>query len=466
MTNIKNIAIVGAGPSGISTYLQLVKELHNDLTSITIFDPLGIAKSFSFNTDLASSLNNTSIGVSSLYADDKLDYFKWLQDKKSDLNVSSSDFISRYYFKEYCQDRFWQSKEYANAFGCSTFVENSEVKKIDFKNDRMIVTSRNDINFFFDAVILATGVTTTTPSGLDNSCTNLITDPYPESQFLNRVNNKSKVLILGSKLSAIDVSVAIYNKYPDAQMTMISRSGELPSVRSSLLIKNAVPQDYNILSRLSTSSCTGRVNAEYKLEQDITCCKSSLNHWEDIVGQFIEEFNEQIPTMTPDRQQLLISKYQYFIKHYVSSFPLSNAEIILKAIKSGNLIILRKDISDYVVMKDNKIFGREKYGIKNFDIVINASGISHKPIDDTLIQSLSKFSVTKNKQGGLKISPDSMRVLSENDSVPLYVIGGPAAGEVPITNYVRSSVIQAKKIVSDIVHISRTSKKGLLSYYA
>ena len=466
MINIKNIAIIGAGPSGISTYLQLVKELHNDLTSITIFDPIGIAESFSFNTDLASSLNNTSVGVSSLYADDKLDYFKWLQDKKSDLNVSSSDFISRYYFKEYCQDRFWQSKEYANAFGCSTFVENSEVHKLAFKNGRMIVTSHNDIDFFFDAVILATGVTTTTPSGLDTSCTNLITNPYPESQFLHRVNNESKVLILGSKLSAIDVSVAIHNKYPDAQMTMVSRSGELPSVRSSLLIKNVAPQGYNILSRLSASSCVDKVNAEDKLEQDIAGCKSSINHWEDIVGQFIEEFNEQIPTMTPERQLQLISKYQYFIKHYVSSFPLSNAEIVLKAIKSGNLTILKKDISDYVVVKDKHIFGRDSGGVKDFDVVINTSGISHKPIDDTLIHSLSKLSITKNEAGGLKVSSGSMRVLSENDSVPLYVIGGPAAGEVPITNYVRSSVTQAKKIVSDIIRFSRSSKKGLLSYYA
>ncbi|UIP30699.1 FAD/NAD(P)-binding protein [Photobacterium sp. TLY01] len=466
MTNIKNIAIIGAGPSGISAYLQLVKELHNDLTSITIFDPIGIAESFSFNTDLASSLNNTSVGVSSLYSDDKLDYFKWLQDKKSDLNVSSSDFISRYYFKEYCQDRFWQSKDYADAFGCSTFVENSEVHKLAFKNGRMIVTSQNDIDFFFNAVILATGVTTTTPGGLDNSCTNLITNPYPESLFLQRVNNDSKVLILGSKLSAIDVSVAIHNKYPNAQMTMVSRSGELPSVRSSLLIKSTVPQDYNSLSRLSASSCADKINAEYKLEQDIACCKSSLNHWEDIVGQFIEEFNEQIPTMTPDRQLRLMSKYQYFIKHYVSSFPLANAEIVLQAIKSGNLTILKKDISDYIVVKDKHIFGKERDRLKNFDVVINASGISHKPIDDTLIHSLSQLSVTKNKAGGLKVSSSSMRVLSENDSVPLYVIGGPAAGEVPITNYVRSSVTQAKKIVSDIVRLTRCSKKGLLSYYA
>ncbi|WP_000161568.1 FAD/NAD(P)-binding protein [Vibrio mimicus] len=67
MTKINNIAIIGAGPSGLSAYLQLVKEQHTELSSITLFDPQGVGKSFSFHTDLASSLTNTSVDVTSLY---------------------------------------------------------------------------------------------------------------------------------------------------------------------------------------------------------------------------------------------------------------------------------------------------------------------------------------------------------------------------------------------------------------
>ncbi|WP_032467572.1 hypothetical protein [Vibrio mimicus] len=59
-----------------------------------------------------------------------------------------------------------------------------------------------------------------------------------------------------------------------------------------------------------------------------------------------------------------------------------------------------------------------------------------------------------------------MKVRSDNNVVPLYVIGGPATGEVPIINYVRSSVIQAEKIVSHIAMSDRQTKMGLLSHYA
>ncbi|AMG31509.1 hypothetical protein AL542_14960 [Grimontia hollisae] len=466
MTNIKNIAIVGAGPSGISAYLQLVKEHHTELTSITLFDPQGVGKSFSFNTDLDSSLTNTSVGVTSLYADDKLDYFKWLKDKKPELNATSSDFISRFYFSEYCQDRFQQSRDYAASFGCSTFVEHAEVKKIAFRNERMMVTSQHNIDFVFDAVILSTGISASVPDGLQKDCDNLVSNPYPERHFLSRVTNASNVLILGSKLSAIDICVAIHNQYPDAQMTMVSRSGELPSVRDSLLIKNPVPADFNVLSRLSTRSCSPELNAAKKLELDIANCKSNQNHWEDIVGQFIEEFNEQVPLMSATQQVQLYSKFQYFIKHYVSSFPLSNAEILLKAITSQKLSIIQKDLSEYLCVKDNKVCGKEAGSIKSYDLVINASGITNKPLEEALIGQLSAFSVRRNKSGGLYLDAETMKVRSENNLVPLYVIGGPATGELPITNYVRSSDTQARKVVSDITKSARQTKMGLLSHYA
>ncbi|ENM5725939.1 FAD/NAD(P)-binding protein [Vibrio mimicus] len=466
MTKIKNIAIIGAGPSGLSAYLQLVKEQHTELSSITLFDPQGVGKSFSFHTDLASSLTNTSVGVTSLYADDKLDYFKWLRDKKPELNVTCSDFISRFYFSEYCLDRFQQSKDYAASFGCSTLVERSEVKALAYKNERMIVTNQDDIDFVFDAVILATGIRTAIPNEIEKGCENFVATPYPERHFLSRVNNHSNVLILGSKLSAIDVAVAIYNHYPAARMTMVSRSGELPSVRDSLLIKKPSHLDLTILSRLSAPSCYREANVAEKLGRDIANCKSNQNDWEDIVGQFIEEFNEQIPFMPTARQLELSTQFHYFIKHYVSSFPLKNAEIVLNAIASGRLHIIQKNLSEYLCIQDNKVCGNNAGVIDSFDLVINASGISHKPLNDELIGSLSVFSVRRNKSGGLSLDASTMKVNSDNNAVPLYVIGGPATGEVPITNYVRSSVIQAKKIVSHIAMLDRQTKIGLLSHYA
>jgi len=55
--------------------------------------------------------------------------------------------------------------------------------------------------------------------------------------------------------------------------------------------------------------------------------------------------------------------------------------------------------------------------------------------------------------------------LSDSSNIPLYAIGGPATGEVPITNYVRSSATQAKKIVDDIAFSFRKSDKRLLNHY-
>lgn len=55
---------------------------------------------------------------------------------------------------------------------------------------------------------------------------------------------------------------------------------------------------------------------------------------------------------------------------------------------------------------------------------------------------------TKNHSiGWASLDASTMKVNSDKNVVPLYVIGGPATGEVPIINYVRSSVIQAEKLI-------------------
>lgn len=458
MHYIKNIAIVGAGPSGLSIYLQLIKELHHELKSITIFDPKGISNSFSFKSELESSLTNTSVGVSSLYADDKLDFHKWLQDKKPELKASASDFVSRSYFNEYSKDRFIQSKNFASVFGCITNICKKEVKEILFTNNKFTIRVLNSKDYQFDAIILATGINNSVPSSTYGQCENFISCIYPESNFLKKLKPSSNVLILGSKLSAIDVAIAIHQQSKESNIKMVSRSGELPSVRSSLLIKNPIPNWNSIIVDHLYLQSSSDKNVITKLEKDILKCQNKLNTWEDAIGLFIEEFNHNYPMLSLSEQQKAISKYEYFIKQYVSSFPINNAKIILKAFKQGKLSIIKKELPEYLYIKNNRIYGKNNNHTEDFDLVINASGISNKSLSNGLIEQLSDYSVQINEKGGLRLDSQTMKVLS-NNNMNLYAIGGPAYGEIPITNYVRSSTIQAQKIVNNILSETRDYEK-------
>lgn len=469
MKIIKNIAIVGAGPSGLSVYLQLIKELHSELEAITIFDPKGISNSYSFNTELESSLTNTSIGVTSLYADDKLDFFKWFQDKKPEFKILSTDFVSRFHFNEYAKDRFTQSKIFASSFGCPTNVVEKEVTQISYRDDRFIVEVSNNENhkYEFDAVILATGIINSVPDETYEKYENFISSAYPESNFLSRLSNRSNVLIIGSKLSAIDVAIAIHTHFPQAVLKMVSRSGELPAVRNSLLIKQSISAWESTFDKLSTQGPRSDCCVARKLASDIASCKSNLNEWENIIGQFVEELNDDFPTLSPSNQVNILSKYDSFIKQYVSSFPLRNAEIILKAFESNKLRVIKRNFSNYLYLHANRIYGKDNEGVEDFDLVINASGISNKALSDKLIHQLSIFSIQKNEKGGLRLDAKTMKVLSSHKDIdiPLYVIGGPANGEIPIINYVRASVVQAKKIVNNIMIAHYKDNKRHIANY-
>lgn len=445
-----NIAIIGGGPSGISAYLQIIKNLHLNIKSITVFDPIGIANSFGFNTDLESSLANTSIGITSLYEDDKMDYYNWFGDKKPELNVSISDFVSRSYFRDYCKDRFKQSSDYALSYDCSTYVVKKEAKKISYKNKKMIVLDSSNNSYSFDFVILATGNKTVIPTGLNENIKNFISHPYPERNFINRIVENSNILILGSKLSAVDISVNIFKKIPKLKITMVSNSGYLPSVRSSILLKNNKKFKLNMINDFKYEKEINK-NSKNKLIEDINSCRLKSNYWEGLIAQFIEKSNEEIPLLSYDDKNKFNNEFKYFIKNYVSSFPLQNADILLNAFEKNIFRIIRSSFNDYLTIKNNLIYGNNDSNLEKFDLVINASGIEDCTISDITIDSLFSFGVKKNDKGGLKVNPKNMKVYSDNQIIPLYLVGSPSIGEIPIINYVRSSVVQAKKIVKDFM---------------
>ncbi|QUM80338.1 FAD/NAD(P)-binding protein [Moritella sp. 5] len=459
MIKVRKLAIIGGGPSGIAVYLEAIKSLHMDIETITIFDPQGLANGFSFNSCLTSTLTNTSIGTTSLHADDKLDYYKWFLDRGSHKSILPSDFVSRSLFRDYCKDRVEQSSLFAASFKCETVVKQIRVTSMSMVDQKICLRSDDGNSYLFDAVVVATGVEQLVPLALrDSDSSNVVKVAYPETNFLDKVTDNSQVLVLGSKLSAIDVSIAIYEHSANAEVTMISKSGELPSVRSSLLIR-AENGNNNWLKAFISSSQHQIKDIQQQLELDIKKCKTNSNIWQDFIGEFADDINERWPKLSEQERLDELKCYKVFMKRFVSSFPLSNAEKLLSMIKNNKLKVIAGDIDRDLKINDDSISCVQKGDTLDFDIVINATGVTNKPISKEMIIALEGKGVSINELGGLKINSHTMRVESEDNQVPIYVCGGPAQGELLITNYVRSSVVQAKKIVMDIANIIKQGHK-------
>ena len=237
----KSIGIIGAGPSGISAYIEIIRLMHDQLDSIVLFDPNGVMNSFSFNSTLDTTITNTSIGVNSVTCNSQLDFYNWLRDKTEHKKISASDFVPRKTVKDYFIARFKQARDFAQAFGCKTMLVENTVAECTHHKKTFTVKSALGENYEFDAVILASGVEINNPMPLLSDSNDYIVNPYPENNYLNRLNAACKhVVILGSKLSAIDTAIAVHNQNPNIKITMVSKSAQLPRVRDYLLINNSL----------------------------------------------------------------------------------------------------------------------------------------------------------------------------------------------------------------------------------
>lgn len=301
MKKITSIAIIGAGPSAVSVYMELVRSQHFNLKNITLFDPLGLMNNSGFISPSESTLTNTSVGVTSLSYQDLMDFYKWTSVKYQDKGITATDFVPRSMVREYCLDRFHQAKSFVSVFGCTTEVIPRSVDSFSWDGSTFTVKDSTGSQHQFDALINATGVEQVEPREDLQVSDSYISNPYPETTFIDQIEPQDNVLVIGSKLSAIDVAVALGNK--GANITMVSRSGKLPSVRDALLIEPdqriIAEDDSNIDSLLTklesfvetieNSECD---DGALLLDADIQLCESGDNNWQRAIGFFVEQVNE------------------------------------------------------------------------------------------------------------------------------------------------------------------------------
>lgn len=440
--NVKRICIIGAGPTGIAVYLEAVREMCNSLVEIKIIDSQGLMSSFSFNPQLESALTNTSIATTSIYSHDQMDLFKWTQDKIPHKNYTPNSFIPRKYVRNYILDRFEQAKEFADIYECKTIFISSKAEMIIKKGESLIVVDDKDNKHHCDAVIIATGISLAT-NRLPEKIQKVSLPPYPESDYLNLLKDNSKVLIFGSKLSAIDTAIAINNYNPTCQVNLVSPSGKLPKVRDTLTIHSLKLGGKSIRKYLEKLIEKINDDREFDLAFDINNCKQSTDCWQTLIGVIVEKINQEWPTYTLEEKESFRIEYKEFLSRYVSAFPLENAQRIMKMIKRNDLYItsINKDS-----LNDNNYLNLLLNG---YHVIIDATGVN-KINNNTIINDLMKYGVKKNKRGGIVVNSDTLRIICNENELNIYGAGPVLEDEFLVLNYIRTSTIHAGKIITNI----------------
>lgn len=449
-----DIAIIGAGPAGIVSATALCNGLHDKCLNLDVFDAGEMYHGRSFNTHSPYMLLNTSVGVTFIdpnKPDELLDYAK----RHYEPTTGSGDVIPRDVVVTFLRAAFEKARGRAKKV---RFVGRVVLDVMKSDDGRTMVVDSNGSNAY-DAVVIATGLKfKALPDGPNYG---RVISPYP-ARWLETIDRGAPLLIVGSRLSAVDVLTHLVGKGHTGRIDIHSRSQLFPCVRHHLIkaqpqkflaryidASKALPMDYSRVTcllglfeeYLAEQGCSlsdfivgqGRSGVD-QLHHEVQLCRNNQNVWEPIAMDVMDALNGLLPRLDNASKLLFEVEVNPWLGRIMHAMPLRNAEVVERLFKKRQLRMLSVD----EFLTADKV----RYGA-----VINATGLQHAESDPLLSRLAVNGLLQFNGIGGVSLDPDTYRLTKQ---VPIYGNGSISRGEVFTSNSIYSSSSGAQKIVQDI----------------
>ncbi len=497
------ISIVGGGSTGIAFLAQFAKKitkyLYKDQFEINIFEkenPLGTG--LAYNVKSHSLLLNSSTEAFSIYSEDPKNFLSWLLQFPEKWrpyfpeigDVNEFSFLPRKLAGLYLQDSASQAKEICNFHNIKINLIRDEVVDIVQNGYYTQILVSNGRRYKSDYIILCTGNLPSEKFNEFKQYPSYFHSPYKEEERIKEtIPLDASVLILGTRLSAIDVAMLLKENGHQGKITMASREGIFPAVKNELkhymlkylnlknikiqlkrnnfqlkiddllkLVKKEVSyiyqKDISYKEILTYSGDPQRI-----LREDLYKAKRKKLLWGKMQMEFFNLIEEYWKAFSLDEKRKYLKNYLGIMQRYTSSFAVVNGEKILALMKRGQLTI-ETGIDNLNYRKDECIFSCElnnkkwKYN-KKFDYVINATGSGKdlQKFSPPLYANLAYSNkVQFNPFGGLNVSIKDFSILTnKNFTAKLYAAGSPTFGSVFFTNFVLTSAKQTEVILTDIL---------------
>ena len=340
-TKLKQVAIVGAGPSGLFMFKSLLENGAKDMV-ITIFekkDLLGAGMPYSHEGANKEHITNVSANEIPALVTPVSD---WIKTVPEDILLSYA--ISREYFNEYkVLPRLLFGKYLESQF--ELLIMAAELAAIELhifsdtaiadvldhpEENRVSITDFSGRSWKFDTVIICTGHSW--PKNKEGKVPGYFDSPYPPAK-LGIITNHA-VAIKGSSLTAIDAirTLARHNgtffrdeqnelRYsvapssPDFKIMMHSRSGLLPAVRfhleNSHLVNEGVLTENEIEANKLEND--GFLSLDFIFEQDFKKLLAEKDPllYEKIKDYSLEDFTSLVMERRDKQAPFVLFKKEY-----------------------------------------------------------------------------------------------------------------------------------------------------------
>lgn len=494
MSNNKgSVAIVGGGATGVATFIAAV--VRRAAKTIYIIDPRPIGRGVAFSSTDGDMICNTSVDTMSVVPGRPLDFQEYLDARGSP--ATSNAFMPRSLVGDYLVERFRHYRELASRYGIDVVHLPYRFRSLRIEGHRRYKLRFSEAaaprSLIVTDVIFCTGYgASRVPDALMSyrNHPTFIGCPYPEAEMLAKVPAKSRVLVIGSKLSAIDTAILLCRE--GHRVTMLSPSGELPAVRARLARNEKVSYDLEGLEAMMArwnpemaGPCsealkhiylkyTAHILAEHthkpsriqfshasryddRLREEIAIAEHGDSLWQDLAFSFIEAWNAVYLKHEWHFTGGFHPGFRQTVYRYLTAVALPNAKKLMHHIDHGTLAIKRGELRDVTVADGGHGWLLDwGEGSQRFDAVVTATGfhLPHFVFND---DGELEIEVEGHRpEEALDISQDMAADdprLPEKESI--WFVGAPAHMRLSIPNALFVVAPLADHVVANVTNFSR-----------
>lgn len=396
---MKRITIIGGGASGTLLAINLLKIKYDGRLEINLVEKRArLGGGVAFSTEHEVHLLNVPAAKMGAYADNIEHFYDWL--KENGHQYQHADFVPRRLFGEYLRECLRSAYD-AREPDTHLNVYDDEAIDIAFDDAKaQVILNSGDI-LYAEKVVLAFGNFLPPQPSVDDleftRSRNYHRDPWSPSA-LNSIDRDSRVLIIGTGLSMVDVTLKLHEQKHHGEINAISTRGLLPAVHKLGFSYPAFNSELDGLTRITDVLKVVRRHAE--------SAGSAGSDWRAVIDSLR-------PVTQKLWLELPLSEKKYFMQHLSRYWnvarhrmPPTAAAVIDELRGTGQLHILKGRLREISLADDG-----------HFDVTYATIGIEDRIEADVIINCIgseSRFDrldsqLVQNMIAAGSIRPDDLR---------------------------------------------------------
>ena len=464
----RRLAIVGGGASGVAAFVAAVR--YGVAASIDLIDPVGIGGGVAFSARDDALLCNTSVETMSVLDDEQDDFLAYLH--SIDVAATRDSFAPRAYVSRYLTARYRQFAARARAAGIEhRFVQAAAIRVEGAKaGGYRVLLDDGAVRDATDVLLCVGHGAPHVPAEVEPhlGAPLLFESLYPEQDVLAALRPCSRVLVLGSRLSAVDSALLLCEAGHTVEMA--SPSGRLPAVRTATPRACPVEVDARALASVdvnapgfawrllriiarSARAVGSRPLREQvvrvrepieRMRREADLARRGVTDWQQILVGYMDAAETRLRHEALASQRRALAECSRVAGRYLFACPLQNADKLLRyarerrlTVRAGTPARLRPGARWRVFWGDGKQ--------DDFDAIVCATGFRKAPLAGSA--TAVTFGAAAPGDAPLCVGSD-LRVWFEGAAHPerIWTLGLASQPGAPIVNAVYQAVRQAYEL--------------------